>query len=40
MLAVLASAIQHFQEYVLSKDEQGRKLFQEAEEWFLDRDSD
>src|SRR6266403_142588 len=40
MLAVLASAIQHFQKYVLSKDEKGRKLFQEAEEWFLERDSD
>ena len=40
MLAVLASAIQHFQKYVLWKDERGRKLFQEAEEWFLERDSD
>jgi hypothetical protein len=40
MLAVLASAIQHFQKYVLSKDEKGRILFQEAEEWFLERDSD
>ncbi len=26
MLAVLASAIQHFQKYVLSKDEKGRTL--------------
>ena len=40
MLAVLASAIQHFQKYVLSKDEKGKELFQEAEEWFLERDSD
>ena len=40
MLAVLASAIQHFQKYVLSKDKKGRILFQEAEEWFLERDSD
>jgi hypothetical protein len=40
MLAVLASAIQHFQKYVLSKDEKGKKLFQETEEWFLERDSD
>ena len=40
MLAVLASAIQHFQKYVLWKDERGRKLFEEAEEWFLERDSD
>ena len=36
----LASAIQHFQKYVLSKDEKGKKLFQETEEWFLERDSD
>ena len=40
MLAVLASAIEHFQKYVLSKDEKGRILFQEAEEWFLEKDSD
>jgi hypothetical protein len=40
MLAVLASAIEHFQKHVLSKDEKGRKLFQEAEEWFLEKDSD
>jgi hypothetical protein len=40
MLAVLASAIEHFQKHVLSKDEKGRILFQEAEEWFLERDSD
>jgi hypothetical protein len=39
MLAVLASAIEHFQKYVLSKDEEGRSLFQEAEEWFLEKDS-
>ena len=40
MLAVLADAIEHFQKYVLAKDEKGRKLFQEAEEWFLEKDSD
>ena len=40
MLAVLASAIEHFQKYVLSKDEKGKKLFQEAEEWFLEKDRD
>ena len=40
MLAVLASAIEHFQKHVLSKDEKGRKLFQEAEEWFLEKDRD
>lgn len=40
MLAVLASAIEYFQKYVRSKDENGRKLFREAEEWFLEKDSD
>jgi len=40
MLAVLASAVEYFQKYVLSKDQKGRKLFQEAEEWFLEKDSD
>jgi hypothetical protein len=40
MLAVLADAIEHFQRYALSKDQKGRKLFQEAEEWFLAKDSD
>jgi hypothetical protein len=32
MLAVLESAVEDFQKYVLSKDEKERKLFQEAEE--------
>ena len=40
MLAVLASAIEHFQKHVLSKDEKGKELFQEAEEWFLEKDRD
>ena len=40
MLAVLADAIEHFQKYALSKDEKGKKLFREAEEWFLKKDSD
>jgi hypothetical protein len=40
MLAVLASAIEHFQKYVFSKDEKGKEFFQEAEEWFLAKDSD
>jgi len=40
MLAVLADAIDHFQKYALAKDEKGRKLFQEAEEWFLEKDND
>jgi hypothetical protein len=40
MLAVLESAVADFQKYVLSKDEKERKLFQEAEEWFLKKESD
>src|SRR6266536_5478460 len=40
MLAVLADAIDHFQKHVVATDEKGRKLFQEAEEWFLEKDSD
>ena len=40
MLAVLADAIEDFQKYVFSKDQRGQKLFQEAEEWFLEKDDD
>jgi hypothetical protein len=40
MLAVLTDAIEYFQRYVLAKDERGKKLFQEAEEWFLEEESD
>jgi hypothetical protein len=36
----LADAIDHFQKYALAKDEKRRKLFQEAEEWFLEKDDD
>jgi hypothetical protein len=39
-LAVLESAVEDFQKHVLSKDGKERKLFQEAEEWFLGKDSD
>ena len=39
-LAVLESAIEDFQRYVFSKDQRGQKLFQEAEEWFLEKDDD
>ena len=39
-LAVLESAIEDFQKYVFSKDQRGQKLFQEAEEWFLEKDDD
>ena len=37
MLAVLTDAIEYFQKYVLAKDQRGKKLFQEAEEWFLEK---
>src|SRR5262245_60171997 len=40
MLAVLADAIEDFKKHVLSKDQRGQKLFQEAEEWFLEKDDD
>ena len=38
MLAVLADAIDDFKKHVFSKDQRGQKLFQEAEEWFLEKD--
>jgi hypothetical protein len=40
MLAVLESATEYFQKYLFAEDERGKKLFQEAEEWILDKDSD
>ena len=40
MLAVLESAVESFQKYVLARNPSGKKLFQEAEEWFLEKDSD
>ncbi len=40
MLAVLSDAIEEFQKHVLSKDEKGKKLFRDVEEWFLEKDSD
>jgi hypothetical protein len=39
MLAVLSDAIELFQKHVLSKDEKGRNLFHEVEEWFLEKES-
>jgi hypothetical protein len=39
MLAVLADAIKHFQKYVLAR-KPSRKLFREAEEWFLDKENE
>jgi hypothetical protein len=40
MLAVLESAIEDFQKYVLARRLSGQKLFQQAEEWFLEKDSE
>jgi hypothetical protein len=40
MLAVLESAVEDFQKYVLARNPSGKKLFQEADDWFLDKDSD
>jgi len=40
MLAVLADAIDDFKKHAFSKDQRGQKLFQEAEEWFLEKDDD
>jgi hypothetical protein len=34
MLAVLESAVEDFQKYVLARRPSGKKLFQESEEWF------
>jgi hypothetical protein len=40
MLAVLDNAIECFQKYVLSRREREKRLFKEAEEWILEKDSD
>ena len=40
MLAVLESAVEHFQKYVLARKPSGKQLFHEAEEWFLDKDNE
>jgi hypothetical protein len=40
MLAVLESAVEDFQKYVLARHARGKKMFQEAEEWLLDNDSE
>jgi hypothetical protein len=39
MLAVLESAVEDFQKYVLARRPSGKKLFQATEEWFLEKDS-
>src|SRR4029077_17551802 len=40
MLAALRDAIDKSQKHVLAKDGERRKLFREAEEWFLEKDGD
>jgi hypothetical protein len=40
MLAVLEEAVQCFQEYVLAARPREKRLFQEAEEWILEKDTD
>lgn len=40
MLAVLEDAVFCFQKYLFAHDRKGRALFQQAEEWILDKDSD
>lgn len=39
MLAVLDSAVEDFQRYVLARHTGGKKLFQQAEEWILEKES-
>lgn len=40
MLAVLENGVEFFQTYVLAKDKKGKELFQEAEEWIFEKNSD
>jgi hypothetical protein len=40
MLAVLENAIEYFQKYVVGQSEREKRLFKEAEEWILEKDSD
>src|SRR5215813_669093 len=40
MLAVLESAVEDFQKYVLARKTRGKQLFQYAEDWFLEKDSE
>jgi hypothetical protein len=39
MLAVLQSAIEDYQKFVLAQDRRGRELFEQAEEWILETGS-
>jgi predicted DNA-binding antitoxin AbrB/MazE fold protein len=38
MLAILESATEDFQKYILSNNKRRKELFQQAEEWILDTD--
>src|SRR5262245_4856430 len=40
MLAVLDNANEYFQKYVFARTEREKRLFQEAEEWILEKNSD
>jgi hypothetical protein len=40
MLAVLEDAIACYQKYVFARDGKGRALFQETEEWILEKNAD
>jgi hypothetical protein len=40
MLAVLESAIEDFQKYFVARHTSGKKLFQQAEDWFWEKNSD
>ena len=40
MLAVLESAVEDFQKYFLARHPSEKKLFQQAEDWFLEKNSD
>ena len=40
MLAVLESAVEDFQKYVLARKTRGKQLFQHAEDWILEKDSE
>jgi hypothetical protein len=40
MLAVLEDAVEYFYKYFLAPNPRGKQLFQEAEDWFFDRDGE
>jgi hypothetical protein len=40
MLAVLENAIEYFQKYAVAQSEREKRLFKEAEEWILEKNSD